>query len=247
METEDAALWRAVVADPHDDAPRLVLADWLEEHGQPERAEFIRLQCRLARLDEDDPDRGSLERRESQLWHRHRVAWRAPLPHYIRDYHFRRGFPYPDKLHVTAKRFLQLGDDVFFHAPLWEIILGARGPVSSDGLASSPQLRQVAGLGFGCRSLDPAWVGEFLASPNVENVGSLRFGGWPHDPDGLRVLARSPVMRRVTRLSLSGSELGRDGAEALAESGTLDNLEVLELVYCRLGDAGLRALLGSPV
>ena len=33
---------------PEDDAPRLVLADWLEEQGDCDRAEFVRLQCRLA-------------------------------------------------------------------------------------------------------------------------------------------------------------------------------------------------------
>ena len=33
-----------------EDTPRLVYADWLQEHGQPERAEFIRVQVELARL-----------------------------------------------------------------------------------------------------------------------------------------------------------------------------------------------------
>ena len=34
---------------PDDDAPRLVYADWLEDNGDPQRAEFIRVQCELAR------------------------------------------------------------------------------------------------------------------------------------------------------------------------------------------------------
>src|SRR5262245_47923625 len=42
----------AMAADPDDDTPRLVFADWLDEHGQHDRAEFIRLQCRP---DRDDP------------------------------------------------------------------------------------------------------------------------------------------------------------------------------------------------
>ena len=45
------SLLRAVVAAPADDVPRLVAADWLDEHGQPERAEFIRVQVELARLE----------------------------------------------------------------------------------------------------------------------------------------------------------------------------------------------------
>src|SRR5262249_51187264 len=35
-------------------AVRLVYADWLEEHGQPERAEFIRAQVELARENDED-------------------------------------------------------------------------------------------------------------------------------------------------------------------------------------------------
>lgn len=40
-------LLRKVLEDPADDMPRLVLADWLEEHGEEERAEFIRVQVEL--------------------------------------------------------------------------------------------------------------------------------------------------------------------------------------------------------
>ncbi|MBY0230983.1 MAG: TIGR02996 domain-containing protein, partial [Gemmataceae bacterium] len=43
--THDAFL-EAILADPHDDAHRLVYADWLEENGDEARARFIRLQCR---------------------------------------------------------------------------------------------------------------------------------------------------------------------------------------------------------
>jgi uncharacterized protein (TIGR02996 family) len=43
--SDDAAFIRAILEDPADDAPRLVYADWLDEHGQSERAEFVRIQC----------------------------------------------------------------------------------------------------------------------------------------------------------------------------------------------------------
>ena len=39
----------AICANPDDDAPRLVYADWLDEHGDP-RGEFIRVQVELAAL-----------------------------------------------------------------------------------------------------------------------------------------------------------------------------------------------------
>lgn len=45
---------RTIAANPEDDAPRLVFADWLDEHGQAARAEFIRLQIELERADPAD-------------------------------------------------------------------------------------------------------------------------------------------------------------------------------------------------
>ncbi len=46
--TDGDAILRAILDDPADDLPRLAYADWLEENGQMERAEFIRLQLELA-------------------------------------------------------------------------------------------------------------------------------------------------------------------------------------------------------
>ena len=48
---EYLALLRAIVAEPTDDTPRLVCADWIEEHGDSNRAAFIRIQVELARLE----------------------------------------------------------------------------------------------------------------------------------------------------------------------------------------------------
>jgi uncharacterized protein (TIGR02996 family) len=51
MTDDYLAMLRGVLAEPDDDGPRLVLSDWLEENGQPDRAEFVRLQCRIARIE----------------------------------------------------------------------------------------------------------------------------------------------------------------------------------------------------
>jgi len=40
------ALLKAILAHPEEDTPRLIYADWLQENGQHDRAEFIRLMCR---------------------------------------------------------------------------------------------------------------------------------------------------------------------------------------------------------
>ena len=56
------SFWNAIIENPDDDTPRLIYADWLEENGDPDRAEFIRLQCWIAEREShefilpDDPD-----------------------------------------------------------------------------------------------------------------------------------------------------------------------------------------------
>jgi uncharacterized protein (TIGR02996 family) len=47
--THDDAFLQSILEAPDDDSPRLIYADWLDERGDP-RAEFLRLECRLARL-----------------------------------------------------------------------------------------------------------------------------------------------------------------------------------------------------
>lgn len=48
--SDGVALLATVYANPKDDTARLVYADWLEENDDPDRAEFIRVQCKLAAM-----------------------------------------------------------------------------------------------------------------------------------------------------------------------------------------------------
>jgi uncharacterized protein (TIGR02996 family) len=51
MSADEAALLAAVAADPASDLPRLLYADFLDDRGQAVRAEFIRVQCTIAKLE----------------------------------------------------------------------------------------------------------------------------------------------------------------------------------------------------
>jgi uncharacterized protein (TIGR02996 family) len=89
---------RAIAAEPDADAPRLVFADWLEEHGEAERAELIRLQVERARLEEGDARQAPLARREQELLAARGDDWLAELPEgmrswTLREWPFRRGLP----------------------------------------------------------------------------------------------------------------------------------------------------------
>src|SRR5262249_14426998 len=77
---EYAGLMRAILQQPDDDNLRLILADWLEEHGDPDRAEYIRLQVRRAGLDDLDPEAWKLDDRAGQLSTLHHQRCRAELP-----------------------------------------------------------------------------------------------------------------------------------------------------------------------
>jgi uncharacterized protein (TIGR02996 family) len=103
----------AIFDNPDDDLPRLVYADWLEEHGEGTYAEFIRLQCAVARLPWNGPEATELWKRISPVWNRLEEEW-WPIAWLLRGIdatHFRRGF-YAEVLEVQDEALVDL-------APLW--------------------------------------------------------------------------------------------------------------------------------
>ena len=126
---DEAAFLRTIIDAPDDDGPRLVYADWLEEHGETARAEFIRVQCELAHcrdgIESCPPDSrcgrcyGCVRReRAAELLQRHRVGWLLELTRAIypdapgsaaqlaAGMTFTRGFPD----HITADVATLFGD-----------------------------------------------------------------------------------------------------------------------------------------
>src|SRR5436305_105671 len=101
--SEGDDLFRAVLENPDDDAPRLVYADWLDEHGQPERAEFIRLQCAMARIPAETARWRPLHDRAQRLEREGRVAWTGPVQERVLEAHLRRGFV--DGVRLTVDQF----------------------------------------------------------------------------------------------------------------------------------------------
>jgi uncharacterized protein (TIGR02996 family) len=79
----------AVVAAYDDDAPRLVVADFLLEQGEP-RGELIRVQCELARA--EGARKAELDARELELFAAHRERWSSEVGFPTNQAIFRRGF-----------------------------------------------------------------------------------------------------------------------------------------------------------
>jgi uncharacterized protein (TIGR02996 family) len=93
--TTEEAFLKDIEAHPEDDTPRLIYADWLSDRDDPVRAargEFIRLQCRLARLPADDPGRPALAARERELLSEFEAEWLGPDVSPELGWVFERGF-----------------------------------------------------------------------------------------------------------------------------------------------------------
>jgi uncharacterized protein (TIGR02996 family) len=115
MNERDAFI-RGIAANLYDDAPRLAFADWLDEHGEHERAEYIRVQCELEPIRDryEIPRAAELHTREAQLesgtgrgafdlGELGEYQWGAKCE-------FRRGFP--DLLQLSAKLFVERGNEL---------------------------------------------------------------------------------------------------------------------------------------
>jgi uncharacterized protein (TIGR02996 family) len=77
MHDEEGFL-HAIKANPRDDVPRLVYADWLEERGDP-RGDFIRLHLALTAAAPDHPERVAGEHELSSLRKGCDAAWLAVI------------------------------------------------------------------------------------------------------------------------------------------------------------------------
>jgi len=215
------ALLSAIQAAPADDAPRLVYADWLDESGEPDFAEFIRLQIELdplerlpdtdearyqravirRRLDTPVPDHfppemhqfARLARREGELVKAHRSHWIGPLGAVEDDY--------GSHLRVNFRRgFAE------------EVAIATTTFLESGDLIreACPVLRRLTL--YGPRDQGP----ELAASPALNRIPELEFAGWLTEYDA-RFIANALAFNAVRSLSLwVGSQHDRDVIRTLA-------------------------------
>jgi uncharacterized protein (TIGR02996 family) len=248
--THDAFL-QAIVASPGDDNPRLIYADWLEERGDRDRAEFIRVQCDLAQLSKSDPRRRQPERREQELLALRRQEWVAPLGGTVRNVAFERGLV--ARIELDADEFLTHAASIFSVAPVTHAAIGSAWDDTSRTLAllaSCPSLERLTtiDLRFGCYFINDDGL-QTLAHlpPLLQRLNSLWLLECDISPVGLDPVLRSPHLRRLGKLHLSECGLsGALGVRALAESPQLRQLVYLDLNKNFVGDAGARLLAGSP-
>lgn len=130
--TQDDCFRQEIIANPSDDTPRLIYADWLEEQDRQPYAEFIRIQCQLARMEESDPNRTSLSLRAAALLQQHREQFLGALaPIFHKEgistdpgdliSCFCRGFL--ETARLPLQTFVRNADELFVQMPLQTLLL----------------------------------------------------------------------------------------------------------------------------
>jgi uncharacterized protein (TIGR02996 family) len=146
---ERERLVRAAAEEPSDDAPRLVLADWLEEHGEAERAAFLRTGVELARLDEADeryPEVAARYYRSATFAVSPSEPWFDHVPDGVA--YFLRGMI--GGAVVTPKEYLRHKAPKWARLPLEELVLTeSQGPEEGRAVARRGELSRLRLLGLG--------------------------------------------------------------------------------------------------
>jgi hypothetical protein len=189
-------LYLQVVADPHSDATREAFAAAVER-TDPDRAQLIRLQLRMAQDRKNNADSYPAAMQAGDLIRAHGARWAEPVSQAVTGWQFLKGFV--DLVTVDAEWFLEAGQEIY-----------ARAPVLHLDLTDAHLVKH-----------------ELFASPSLERIVSLNlmrsdFG----DPEA-RAIAESPYLRNLEWLDLSHNRIGDEGLDALAASANLPRLGYL--------------------
>jgi uncharacterized protein (TIGR02996 family) len=240
----DAAFIRSILDAPDDDAPRLVYADWLDEQGEADRAEFIRLQVREARMAPGDPERPGVHARAEYLGRIHHVEWASRLPQFEgvhwevfdRGFFMAARFDHPDKFFAHAA-------DVFAAAPVQELRLHQFNNTHGPRLADCRHLRDVRVLDLNDgNKVANLGTEALMASRHLGKLAVLKLGRNGLGSAGVRAIGMSSYARGIKQLRLERNDLFDDGLRYVAESHALKHLEQLDMDRTRTGDDGVRAL-----
>jgi uncharacterized protein (TIGR02996 family) len=248
MSAADRAAFLAAIRDnPEDDLPRLIYADWLEEHGEPARAGFIRVQCELARMAADDSRRAVLVGRQNELWTLYADGWRPRVQSGIRLFPFERGF----LAQVEGEfRCLELCPELFAEHPVQRVAIYFLNSRTARALARSPWLSRITHLVVNRGQIGNSGLRSIITSKTAPKLKVLRAGRNAIGDVGAQAIAEAPCLADLESLELPNNLITDVGAETLAASLHLNRLKLLDLRGNRIFldvQAILRARYGSAV
>ena len=136
----------AVTASPADDALWSVFADWLDDHGEPARAELIRLECELERLAPAEDRALELRRRTEDLLVENERVWLGDWVERLVRWQFRRGFLHDVTL--QPETFCRDGAALLREHPVYRFAFvddegGCIAPEAVDEVVAAPHMAAV--------------------------------------------------------------------------------------------------------
>lgn len=264
MSTE-AALLAAIAADPDDDTPRLVYADFLDEKGGEldiARAAFIRAQIELTKPAQkgDSKRRRELLSTAKKLHKQYGKVWIDPVFDALgtKKEKFWREVGY-DEWDRGFRDWLYFDSPAAFRdqvaavralTPITTVSLKKFSDADVSKLLEMEELRTLRRLtlfGNGRRPTDMSIGDDTLAAlaacPNLARLEHLDLTQNRVTTAGVRAVAHSPVLTRLTKLNLYGNEVSDATYEMLVASplgGRLTHWEVNG--HSGVTDAAARAL-----
>ena len=235
-----------VLEHPQDDAPRITYADWLDERCEP-LGEFIRVQCRLARLPANHLCVLELERREHELLAEYERDWVEDLAGMVDWWTFRRGFV--EEIGTSTDKFLRHACSLFQRAPIQEVHLcGVRDRM--EPLAASAFLQRATYLDLSNNVVRDQGARLLADSRYLAHIRGLNLSSSGIGDAGLKALAASPHLSELRELYLGDNRISNNGVRAFAQSPLADQLHLLHLRFNTIGADGadlLQRRLGERV
>jgi len=147
----------AIVAYPDDDLQKLIYADWLEEQGDADRAEFIRLHIEKVRTNEKRFYPRPMTARATELRKSHEGQWRAELPSLpgVTWGRMWDGFVSEAKF-ASPLSLIEHAAVAFAATPIRVVQLSELVPDTVEAICALPQLGKLYGLRLDDVSLNPA-------------------------------------------------------------------------------------------
>lgn len=222
--SDAGAFLDAIFAQPDDDTPRLVYADWLEEHGQASYARFIRLQCEAARCPLWGAEANRLWEEIGRVWPEVQQAFSlgSAGEWVLSDrydtgnldaIHFRRGLPLPG----VCVRFEQLIQNwslwwPWFPAPDCTLVCESGWETRAAECPTLSRIRRLRLLDWAHDGIREMNVWPFLASPHLSHLESLDLSddtldvvaGW-----GIDRLTHPEMLPRVSELRVRIADVAR--------------------------------------
>ncbi len=230
MTNTETALLRVIVANPDEDTPWLVYADYLDESGEPSRAaraEFIRLHVYTDRLPFHHPDRKAAGPRIDQLLSAWGAVWRDEMPQgYKALASQRRGFA--DRGILTASQAGETDDPRAHLLEYLELVPDVPARRLHE-IVKRPVFARVETLVVrGDRLL--GWAGAYaLAGGSYPLLEHLDLARQEIGDVGLRALCESPGFPRLRGVDLRNNNITDASAAVLSGSGFLVKVRGLDL------------------